>query len=549
MSLLSYCIKSSPTCHQELFTVPSYFILAIPHTDSGSFDTNAVVQCFAELQHKAVLFRENGMIASLDLDAAVVKSDIIIHSELKKALKVASAPLENLLDKDWHPGSDEKVVDLVHPSLFPLVYGRSRALPSGRVCLKGCEDFIGKGELVAKADESEHLINEQFRWEGLWDDRKRNNYWSRDFQWLPCEVAFLENNEIEITSYINNLRPAQHPHLYSVIEKIISKSVPLWNEVLSSVKARRSPRIEMESTEYEWPQGKEVPENHTVPEDEREESDGEEIDEYERQEHWEKSSRVLVMPEPGEFKPFEYSDKDKVDLKSQYAEQGLQIIVKLANIELTQDKPEYEGGSWHVEGQMNEHICASALYYYDSDNITDSFLAFRHRIDNQALEEKAFDQGDYEAVEQIYGIEQDGPAIQELGRVLTKEGRLLAFPNAFQHRVSSFRLADPTKPGYRKILALFLVDPNIRILSTANVPPQQKSWLSQEVLGRTEVLVEKTSRLPNELVDKIVPHISHSTITLDEAKKIRLKLMEERKASVEDLAKKMNSTTFSFCEH
>jgi hypothetical protein len=26
--------------------------------------------------------------------------------------------------------------------------------------------------------------------------------------------------------------------------------------------------------------------------------------------------------------------------------------VKLANIELTPDKPEYDGGSWHVEGQL-----------------------------------------------------------------------------------------------------------------------------------------------------------------------------------------------------
>ena len=43
---------------------------------------------------------------------------------------------------------------------------------------------------------------------------------------------------------------------------------------------------------------------------------------------------------------------------------------------------------------------------------------------------------------------------------------LLAFPNVVQHRVSPFRLADPTRPGHRKLLALFLVDPHIRILST-----------------------------------------------------------------------------------
>ena len=31
----------------------------------------------------------------------------------------------------------------------------------------------------------------------------------------------------------------------------------------------------------------------------------------------------------------------------------LQIIVKLANIILTPDEPEYPGGKWHVEGVMS----------------------------------------------------------------------------------------------------------------------------------------------------------------------------------------------------
>ncbi|GIJ97934.1 hypothetical protein Aspvir_000040 [Aspergillus viridinutans] len=53
------------------------------------------------------------------------------------------------------------------------------------------------------------------------------------------------------------------------------------------------------------------------------------------------------------------------------------VIVKLANIKLTPEKPEYEGGSWHIEGQLNEHICATAIYYYDGENITESTLTFR----------------------------------------------------------------------------------------------------------------------------------------------------------------------------
>lgn len=65
------------------------------------------------------------------------------------------------------------------------------------------------------------------------------------------------------------------------------------------------------------------------------------------------------------------------------------MIVKLANIHLTPEKPSYGGGSWHIEGQMNEHICASALYYYDEDNITPSYLAFREHVEPEILMNRA----------------------------------------------------------------------------------------------------------------------------------------------------------------
>jgi hypothetical protein len=40
------------------------------------------------------------------------------------------------------------------------------------------------------------------------------------------------------------------------------------------------------------------------------------------------------------------------DLKRDYRERGLQVIVKLANIELAPEKAEYHGSTWHVEGQL-----------------------------------------------------------------------------------------------------------------------------------------------------------------------------------------------------
>ena len=134
--------------------------------------------------------------------------------------------------------------------------------------------------------------------------------------------------------------------------------------------------------------------------------------------------------------------------------------------------------------------------------------------------------------------------MQELGQVFTREGRLLAFPNVFQHRVGPFKLEDPSKPGHRKILALFLIDPHCRIISTANVPPQQKNWWSPEIRDS-----ERLAGMPNEVVDQIVDDVDDFPISLEEAKELRLELMEERKVFVEDVETDIQSSTFFFCEH
>ncbi|KAK0516168.1 hypothetical protein JMJ35_000771 [Cladonia borealis] len=531
----------------------------------------------AELRDKAQSCRENGIIAALDLDAMVVKSDTTVSPELKAQLRIACKPLEDILTslKDWHPGSDGKVLNLVHPSLFPLIYGRSRVLPTGKVSLQDCTEYIGKGEVVKPPDPSDIVVSPSHRW---FSHNLPTEYWSQEFQWLPCDVDFAEEGSIKIISYINNLHPAHHRPLYAVIESLISKSVPLWNRVLSSIgppstgRPLRQPRINMIDTEYEFPQGMNRPktsstnggrdreaevEGHLEDIEEqgnneaRSNREDEEEDDYDDEENWQRATRVLVKPEPGDYASWASSvaranSTKAFNLRKDFAKDGIQVIVKLANIELTPTTPEYDGGSWHIEGQLNEHICASALYYYDSENVTENFLAFRQRVKRLELEEKQYGQDDYEGVEELYGVKQDEPALQEIGRVLTSEGRLLAFPNAVQHRVSPFRLADPARPGHRKILALFLVDPYVRILSTANVPPQQKSWWAKRIRDN-----EKLSSLPTELMNHVIDDVAEFPISLEEAKEIRQRLMEERKAFVVAVEDELQSRshTFSFCEH
>lgn len=277
--------------------------------------------------------------------------------------------------------------------------------------------------------------------------------------------------------------------------------------------------------------------------------DGEDEDEYyQRRQDWGEDQRETVLPEPGVFSPPE-APKETVDLRKDYGHRGLQVIVKLANIELTPEKPEYEGGTWHVEGQLNEHIVATALYYYDNENITESHLAFRQQSATDDIIEIGYPQHVHGWLEDIFGCEQDGPAVQEVGEVLCSEGRLLTFPNILQHQVQPFELEDPTKKGHRKILALFLVDPGLRIISTANVPPQQKEWWSEEVDRQMKESGQAMAKLSNELKDKVFGDVEDFPIGMDEAKELRLKLMEERKKYVIAGKQAFEKNVFSLCEH
>ncbi|KAG6865926.1 hypothetical protein C0991_010427 [Blastosporella zonata] len=514
--------------------------------------------CIAELQYKAKIFEQTAAVSVFNGD--VVKSDTIIPQALNEALKAAVAPLEQVPSvlQDWHPRSDDKVLDLVHPSLYPLVYGRSRILPNATIGLDDCIESTGQGEVIPvppPRDAGDILLKKMLRFP-----------FSQQFQWLPCDVSLSDDgNSVKIVSYINNLHPEKHKDLYAVIEKIIGHTIPLWNLSLTPLKAYRCPswnRIILDRCCYD-PDPEYGPETDGPQQGESEDED----DFYERREQWYRDTRRLVLPEPGPFKRpgfkkgpdsrrednnrpvYELEGKGElkpeysVDIFRDFASSGLQVIVKLANIHLTVEKPVYEGGTWHVEGQMNEHICASAIYYYDNHNISDSRLAFRQLSDPRDADYIDYPQNDHNWLTEVFGCYVDD-SVQDVGAVDTPEGRLLTWPNILQHQVQPFALADPTKPGHRKILAFFLVDPNIRIISTANIPCQQREWWVDAIYKSV------LSGLPAEIKELIIQDVEEDfPINLKEAKEARLELMEERGIYVEVQDHEFHSYDFSLCEH
>ncbi|KAF9530887.1 hypothetical protein CPB83DRAFT_787442 [Crepidotus variabilis] len=456
-----------------------------------------------ELKYKAKVLQKTNMISVFNGD--VVKSDTALTNLFKERLQAAIKPLEGVPEtsKDWHPGSNGQVLDLVHPSLFPLVYGRSRVLENSVVSLEDCVSQCGSGVVAPIPPRPKSRTPKPY-------DKSDPVTYSIQFQWLPCEIDLSQC--ATVTSYINNLHPERHQNLYQLVGEAIDAAIPLWNHCLSSAALQK------------W-KARIIYKGHR---------------------------ERIYKPGIGKFTA--PRRKPIIDLRKQFSKNGLQVIVKLANIVLTPDKPDYLGGSWHIEGQMNEHICASALYYYSTENIENSALAFRQQSDTTGADIVNYNQDDHQFLEDIFGCTNNSPGVQVVGEVDTREGRLLVFPNILQHQVQPFSLKDPSKPGHRKILALFLVDPHFRILSTANVPPQQKDWWRERVMRdaatATGGVSKSLNRLPPELRRLVFDNVQEDfPIGLDEAKAIREELMEERKVYHLSQDKIFKSNEFSLCEH
>lgn len=70
--------------------------------------------------------------------------------------------------------------------------------------------------------------------------------------------------------------------------------------------------------------------------------------------------------------------------------------------------------------------------------------------------------------------------------------------------MSPFELKDKTKPGHRRFVALWLVDPHVRIISTAKVPPQQQSWWVESILNKSPAEREAAvAQLPEEILESL----------------------------------------------
>ncbi|KAF8601419.1 hypothetical protein BDV93DRAFT_475553 [Ceratobasidium sp. AG-I] len=449
------------------------------------------------------------------------QSDMLVPPSLRQRLVAGVSKLENVPDseKDWHPRSNGQVLDLVHPSLYPIVYERTLAYP---------DNSTNRDSSMLVAVPIPDLPPDSAPW--WYRELDYNYHISRRFQWLPTDFQVSEDGKSASSlGYINNIHPEEHAELHKTIEELVGAYIPIFERALTDSIPQNNAVPVRVSKSYGYPD--------TF-------CDGPDYDQFDNSDDYEQAAtewherRTILLPDVDH--DYVLGSLEKREIRYGLAGKTIQVIVKLANIYLTPENPEYTGGSWHVEGMSNESIAVSGIYYYEQENISESHLAFRTAVDIP----KNYEQEDHRGCLVTWGVDRDDPCVQHLGSVSTSQHRCIAFPNTYQHRVSPFKLVDKTKPGHRKILALFLVDPALHKPSTTTVPPQQQDW-RLNAIAANPVLNE---RFAPEIINWI-DSLGDGTMTRKEAEEYRLELMDERTAFVQKNTDRQFSMGFNMCEH
>ncbi|PNP74312.1 hypothetical protein FNYG_12361 [Fusarium nygamai] len=407
--------------------------------------------CIQGLRGKARYSEKSGLIPTLDGPGnTIIKSDSFINESLHRDLNRACFTLwkDQEGNVDWHPRSNNMAQNLIHPSTHNFVYDRSLFIQEEVVGVSNALDFIGEGKPVRgqKPVVRQNAFEPECR---VGSGKIGSEYWSDKYQWLPSNVGFREDGSTEFTSYVNNLHPTKFPEIYRTIERLIGRAIPAWDHCLREVnlwgdetiagrnKSRCSPADELGdenealwTPEYDFEgflhEGVELTHQELRELEEEcyhESKDPVEFDEVEDDRRikeglspltpniddetmaevkWLKY-RDAILPDPRPFTEVDYAPKQS--LWEKFKKDGLRIIVKMASIELTPDKPEFSAGSCHLEGQINEKIAATALYYFDSENVTPSRLSFRMQTSSYLNDEIKAGQDSYNYLERVFGTD------------------------------------------------------------------------------------------------------------------------------------------------
>lgn len=375
--------------------------------------------------------------------------DGIISNEFRNRMIQAIDHFKEQSVVDYHPNSRDIVRDLVHPALYGYV--------------EDVSNTVGKPSDVlpyfSPDFDMENRQVDQCRVEG-------KDFWGRDYetskyQWLPTYFDISTCGSCHICDYVNNIVPASsHRQLYEILEGLFERILPCIESVFSYVQ-EISPQI-------------------------RRQGDSE----------------------------VEYDDSAIEAIDEKYCSlrgQRLQVITKIVDYELKAGES-YEG-VWHVEGMSHEEIVCTAVYILEKHSTLQGGDIEYKRAFHEKEATYIFSNVTQTRHAEVEDIIANG--LLPLGKVEGLNGRLIVFPNSHVHRVTNLRniSTESGAQSKRRIIVFFLVNPMKRILSTREIPPQQKE--------------------------------AGGSMTREQAMEFRLELMRERKFKKQD----WNVRTIELCEH
>ncbi|KAJ2059270.1 hypothetical protein GGI17_004511 [Coemansia sp. S146] len=457
--------------------------------------------------------------------------------------------------KDWHPDVRSHMLNLIDPSLYPLVYYQSwlcrQSSTSAQAPLMSDMPVECPGSLrmwremlsdASGSDSAYYLspilpqkadyVESAYDYDSEYDsdrsasgeqcasssseeeseaDEQYGPYTSPNFCWLPSKFRVDENGAVTIESYINNLHPVKHAALYPIIASIFSKFLPLLERVVTDLVHPRNPGVELSLYECYKHDGQSQCQDLVV-------------------------GHILNL----QPKPF-VAPKRPINLYKLHGRR-LQAIVKLSSIELSPEAPSYSSEDWNLVGLANERIIATGIFFYDVANTIWCGLEFPEALHAKLYPQYNFE---YDAMCFANGLsieysDSTHSVSQELGGVDIYDGQCLVFPNIHQYQMPKLTRVNATRPGHCKMLTFYYVDPSTRVPSTEIVPTQQKDWWMEDVLSS-----EPFRSLPLLAIDGIMNEVDYP-FSLDVAKELCDDMKAEAGYLLSNVSSKIFEPYFSF---
>ena len=171
-----------------------------------------------------------------------------------------------------------------------------------------------------------------------------------------------------------------------------------------------------------------------------------------------------------------------ISFQDEFRHRGLQVVARIDSIELIPDKLRFQDCDdeddeipiFHAADTMaTDYIAATSIVFFDVENVKPMHVRFQQPAElyDHGLYEG--EHADYLGIFEVFDLDYCDPdqpdqirfnpcqnntfsRVQELGRVVAREGRMLSFPGPVMYHFEPCSLLDASKPGHARYLVLYL---------------------------------------------------------------------------------------------